>query len=182
MSTHVAFLRAINVGGRRVRGTDLEAAFDAMGLAAPHSYQASGNVAFDADDDADSAQLQARIEEGLRAALDFDVPTMVRSGGEVAAAATLAPFGADEIAASRGKVQVSLLMREPDASAAEAVLAMATDDDRLHLAGRELFWLPAGGMSEAALDHLAIERLLGMQTRRTQATLQRMVAKFDLAG
>ncbi len=182
MSTHVAFLRAINVGGRRVRGADLEAAFDAIGLAAPHSYQASGNVAFDADPGADPAGLQARIEEGLRAAFDFDVPTMVRTGAEVAAAAALAPFSAHQVAASRGKVQVSLLMEEPEPAAVEEVLAMATEDDRLHVEGRELYWLPSGGFSDTELDHLAIERLLGMQTRRTQGTLQRMVARFDLAG
>lgn len=181
MRTHVAFLRSINVGGRRVTGAALEAAFDAIGLESPASYQASGNVAFDAPG-ADVAALRTRIEEGLRSALDFDVPTMVRTGAEVAAAASLTPFSDAELAASRGKVQVSLLMDVPDDDAVGDVLALATDDDRLHVEGRELYWLPAAGMSDADLDVAVIERLLGMQTRRTQATLQRLVAKFDLAN
>jgi len=47
--THVAFLRAVNVGGRAVvKMTDLKAAFERAGCRNVRTFIASGNVLFDA--------------------------------------------------------------------------------------------------------------------------------------
>ena len=59
----------------------------------------------------------------------------------------------------------------PTAETAEAVLAHSTDDDRLELVGRELYWMPIGRMSDSVLDVKAIDRLLGVGTFRTLGTL-----------
>ncbi len=53
----------------------------------------------------------------------------------------------------------------PSAKARREVLAMAADEDRLDLRGRELYWLPSGGMLDSALDLDAIDALLGLSTR-----------------
>lgn len=40
------------------------------------------------------------------------------------------------------------------------VLALATDEDLLAIEGRELYWLPSGGLSESDLDSKALDAAL----------------------
>ncbi len=61
----VAFLRAINVGGRTVTKDRLVSAFAAAGLRDAETFIASGNVAFDAPDSALGATEQ-KIAAALR--------------------------------------------------------------------------------------------------------------------
>ena len=49
VARHVAFLRAINVGGHTVKMADLRRSFEALGFDAVETFIASGNVIFDAD-------------------------------------------------------------------------------------------------------------------------------------
>ncbi len=63
------------------------------------------------------------------------------------------------------------------------MLALATDEDRLAIEGRELFWLPSGGLLESALDLKAIEAIVGVDTRRTKGTIDQIALKLgDLPG
>lgn len=165
----VAFLRSINVGGRRVKNDELIAIFEGLGLLDVHAYQAAGNLVFRGDITEDA------LQKGLSAALSYDVPVLLRSSAQVIAIADSAPFTAEEHAASSGKVQVTMLATQPED---EAVLAHQTADDRLRLVGRELYWLPIGGMSDSVLDTRAIQRDLGMMTTRTQGTLVRLAKRF----
>ena len=67
MSRYIAFLRAVNVGGRIVKMEELRKHFAALGLANAETLIASGNVIFDSA--AKSATgLQKRIEDGLQKA------------------------------------------------------------------------------------------------------------------
>ncbi len=175
MQRYVGFLRSINVGGRRVTGQELERIFSELGLASPVSFLASGNVVFDAQPSPFHAKS---IETGLQESLGYSVPVVLRTAEEVQAIAETQPFSAVQLGSSTGKVQVSLLEKLPTPQNAKEVLNMATPDDLLHLQGRELYWLPAAGMSDAALDTLAIEKSLGTQTRRTLNTMQRLTKKF----
>jgi hypothetical protein len=82
------------------------------------------------------------------------------------------------VAASKGKLQIMLLGKKPGAPATKQALALATDEDRLAIHGRELYWLPSGGMSDSALDLKAIERLLGAGTIRTKGTIDQIAARY----
>ena len=63
--THVAFLRAINVGGRAVvKMTDLRTAFERAGCRQVRTFIASGNVVFDAPATLPGA-LKARVAKEL---------------------------------------------------------------------------------------------------------------------
>lgn len=179
MAAHVAFLRGMNIGGRRITNADLAEAFAGLGFDGVGTYRASGNVFF-ADPDRDEAALVAAIEKGLDEALGYAVPTFVRSAAEVRAIAELEPFDPDRVAASGGKLQVSVLGSKPAKRKADAVLALAGDEDLLAFAGRELYWLPSGGLLDSDLDLDAIDDLLGPSTRRTKGTIEGIAAK--LAG
>jgi uncharacterized protein (DUF1697 family) len=177
MKRYVAFLRGMNLGGRRIKNEELRALFEAIGLLDVATFRASGNVVFAVEGRAAEKALRERVEAGLREALGFEVPTFLRSCAEVAAIAAQRPFGAKAVAAPAGKLQVSLLGKKPSAKVRHGVLALATEEDLLALKGRELYWLPSGGLLESKLDLKAVEALVGMDTRRTMGTIEQIAAK-----
>ena len=92
-TTCIAFLRAVNVGGRTVKMDRLRALLGDLGLEGVRTYIQSGNVFFREEAGADRAALAARIEEHLEEALGFAVPAVLRTVDEVAAALEGDPFG-----------------------------------------------------------------------------------------
>lgn len=78
MSRYAAFLRGMNLGGRRITNDELRSHFEDLGFAEVDAFLASGNVVFTADTE-DVGKLAARIESGLEDALDYPVPTFLRT-------------------------------------------------------------------------------------------------------
>jgi len=175
MSRYVAFLRGMNLGGRRITNDELRLHFEALGCEDVATFRASGNVIF-ADDGEPPAKLTSRLEGGLAEALGYEVPVFLRSAGELLAIAAHEAFDAKLVDASKGKLQIALLMKKPSAATAKA-LALSTDADRLAIEGRELYWLPDGGMSDSELDLKAIAVALGPTTIRTKGTIDQIAAK-----
>jgi uncharacterized protein (DUF1697 family) len=176
MERYVAFLRGMNLGKRRIKNEELRAELEALGFAEVATFRASGNVVFAAERRSEAA-LARTIEAGLGEALGYEVPVFLRRCAEVATIATQEPFPAKAVAASKGKLQVSLLLRKPSAPARRKVLALAGDEDLLAVEGREIFWLPSGGLLESDLDLKAIEAAVGPDTRRTMGTIEQIAAK-----
>jgi uncharacterized protein (DUF1697 family) len=176
MPSHVAFLRGMNLGGRRITNDDLRAEFEVLGFADVACFRASGNVIFSAK--GSETKLTDQIEAGLGEALGYEVPVFLRSAAELRALAAHEAFDGAAVKASKGKLQVALLPRKPVAKARKAALAEATDEDRLAVEGRELYWLPSGGVSETDLDLKAVEAALGPWTMRTMGTIEQIVAKY----
>ncbi|HEV7615032.1 MAG TPA: DUF1697 domain-containing protein [Solirubrobacterales bacterium] len=178
MSLYVAFLRGMNLGGRRIKNDELRAEFETLGFDEVATFRASGNVIFTSAKKSEGA-LTKVIETGLGEALGYEVPVFLRSSVEVEAIAAREPFPSKAVAASKGKLQVSLLAKKPTAAARKKVLALASDEDLLALEGRELYWLPGGGTIESELDLKAIDAALGKGTMRTMGTIEQIAAKFD---
>ncbi len=91
MPVYAAFLRGMNVGGRRVKNDELSMCFEAMGFENVSAFLASGNVVFESDGES-AEDLELQIELGLSEKLGYVVPTFVRSGAEVAEIAAKKPF------------------------------------------------------------------------------------------
>ncbi len=176
MSSIAVFLRGMNLGNRRITNDDLKDAFRAIGFDRVDTFRASGNVVLH---DVDPGLSAARIEAGLHQQLGYAVPTALRTSDELAA--ILAFSGLAPKAAGGGKLQVMLLKTAPDAGSRDAVLALANGlDDRLVFRERELFWLPAKGLSTSELSLAAIDKLLGFTTTRTLGTIQGVARKAGL--
>jgi uncharacterized protein (DUF1697 family) len=178
MDRYVAFLRGMNLGGRRIKNEELRRHFEEMGFEEVATFRASGNVVFSSAKREAEAKLAQRVEAELDARLGYDVPVFLRSIEEVAAIAAHEPFDLKAIVKSKGKLQVSLLGKKPSTAARKKVLALASDEDLLAIEGRELYWLPSGGLLESDLDLKAIEALLGADTRRTMGTIEQIAAKY----
>jgi uncharacterized protein (DUF1697 family) len=178
MPSHAAFLRGINLGARRRAGAEkLRSVFEGMGFDDVATFRTSGNVVF-AGGREPASKLTARIEKELAGALGFEVTVFLRTAREVRAIAAERPFPSADVAASKGKLQVALLPAKPTTMKRNEALALATDDDRLALRGRELYWLPGGGTRDSALNQVAIEKLVGPWTMRTMGTLEQLTAKY----
>lgn len=176
MERYVAFLRGMNLGNRRIKNDELRRFFEALGMIDVACFRASGNVIFGSER-VDEANLTKRIETGLAESLGYEVPVFLRSAAELRAISAFEPFVQSVLAASKGKVQVVLLEQKPAAASRKKVLALSNSDDRLAVDGRELYWLPRGGMSESELDLKAIGAALGLHTIRTKGTIDQIAAK-----
>jgi uncharacterized protein (DUF1697 family) len=170
-----AFLRGMNLGNRRITNAELRERFEALGFGSVATFQAAGNVVFEAGD-AGEEELVAMIEAGLEEGLGYAVPTVLRSEEELRGIAAAEPFSAAALAAG-GKLQVLLLAAAPAAAARDAVLVHASAEDGLAFGPRELYWLPGGRTTDSDLDLRAIERELPPGTMRTRGTIERLVAK-----
>jgi uncharacterized protein (DUF1697 family) len=176
MERYVAFLRGMNLGGRRIKNDELRREFEALGFVDVACFRASGNVIFGAEESGE-AVLTACIEAGLEESLGYAVPVFLRSAAELRSIVAREPFEASLVAASKGKLQVAFLLGVPAKSQRKAVLELSTDEDRLAIDGRELYWLPSGGISESDLDLRTLEAILGTWTIRTTGTVEQIVRR-----
>lgn len=176
MPRYAAFLRGINVVGSRIGKKELGAPFEEIGFEDVATFRASGNIIFNAARQP-AAKMTDRIEKALFKALGYQVAVFLRTESEVVAIACHQPFASAVVAASKGKLQVVMLLAKPAAPARKKVLAMATDDDPLAFGDRELYWLPNGGTRDSALNLKTIEKLLGSTTMRTKGTVEQIAAK-----
>ncbi|HXS32166.1 MAG TPA: DUF1697 domain-containing protein [Solirubrobacterales bacterium] len=178
MERYVAFLRGMNLGGRRIKNDELKREFEELGLSEVSCFRASGNVIF-ASKEKGEEKLKRRIEAGLGESLGYEVPVFLRNAKELEAVSSQEPFDASLHSASKGKLQVAFLPAAPKAKARKQALALASDKDRLAIEGRELYWLPSGGISESDLDLKRIESAVGPWTMRTKGTVDQIAAKLS---
>lgn len=177
MERYVAFLRGMNLGGRRIKNDELKREFEQLGLSDVSCFRASGNVLFAAREKGEE-KLKRRLEAGLGEALGYKVPVFLRGASELEAVSTQKPFAARLISASKGKLQVAFLPSAPKAKDRKQALALVSNDDRLAIEGRELYWLPSAGISESDLDLKTLEAAVGPWTMRTKGTVDQIAARF----
>ena len=177
MALYAAFLRGVNLGGRRKTGSaELSACFEGIGLEEVQTFRTSGNVVFETGRES-RKKLAGRIERALSESFGFDVVVFLRSAAEVRAIAEHGPFPAKLVSGSNGKLQVALLPAKPAAGARREALELATDADRLAVEDRELYWLPSGGTRDSKLNLKELEKLVGPWTMRTKGTLELLAEK-----
>jgi uncharacterized protein (DUF1697 family) len=174
---YVAFLRGMNLGGRRIKNDELRRRFEELGMSEVSCFRASGNVLF-ALEERDEESVRERLEAGLGKSLGYKVPVFLRNAAELRAVAAEEPFDPKLVGASKGKPQIAFLPAKPETEARKQALSLSSDADRLVVQGRELYWLPSGGISESALDLKTLESTLGPWTMRTKGTVNQIAAKY----
>lgn len=173
MTRYVAFLRAVNVGGRIVKMHELRPLFESIRLANVSTFIASGNVLFESRKA--PAMIETAIEKTLKAALGYEVVTMVRSVEQIAAVAEYAK--ANRLAEDDVKLYVGFLKRTPSSAAAKAAAALSNDVDTLSVCGNEFYWQARRSFAESTLTGAALEKLLGPATVRNINTVRRLLTR-----
>jgi uncharacterized protein (DUF1697 family) len=176
VARHVAFLRAINVGGHVVKMERLKALFVELGFDAVETFIASGNVIFHSG--AKGAALERKIERRLLDALGYEVRTFVRTDAEVAEIAAYQPFTPREIEAA-WSLNVGFLAEPLGASGTRALMSLRSEVDAFHVRGRELWWKCLVGQGDSKFSNVTFERVVGVAaTFRGVKTIQKLAAKY----
>lgn len=180
---YVALLGGINVGGHRVKMTALRALFEALGFQNVATFIASGNVLFESEA-ADTAGLEARIEEHLAQALGYRVPTFIRTIEELQLVATYQPFPALALDPDVDTLSILFLAAPLPVELHAPFLAFRTAMDEFSIHQREIYWLCRGKTSASLVNW----SLLGRQvpspaaTVRNVTTIRRLVARYAPQG
>jgi uncharacterized protein (DUF1697 family) len=174
---YVAFLRAVNVGGRIVKMDRLRDLFGAMGFGCVETFIASGNVIFESG--LDGKSLEKRIGDSLRKALGYDVGTMVRTTAEVDRVARHCPFPDSELAKPGTSLHVGFMARAFTPKSRSTALSFLPPGDEFHLHKRELYWLTRTGVGKSEFSLTRLEKALGyIGTFRNVTTVRKLAEKY----
>ena len=182
MPRFVAFLRAINVGGRHVVPMErLRALFEEIGFGGVETFIASGNVIFESRA-RDVETLATKIERKLAGELGHEVATCLRTDEEVARVARAKPFSDAKLAAATA-FNIAFLRRSAPAGASRALDALRSEHDELVVDGGEVYWISKVKQSESKFSISRFERLMGVPaTWRGRKTVERLAAKYPPAA
>ena len=164
MTSYVALLRAVNVGGTgKLPMDELKALCEAAGFADVRTYIASGNVVFGSRL-AEKAVKKA-LEQRLQEYAGKPVGVMVRTAAEMAAVLAANPF--PEAAGNR---TVAIFLDAPPASTALQDVT-GVNGERLVLGRREIYVHYGEGMASSRLKIPAAKA----GTARNMNTIARLV-------
>ena len=173
MTTLIAFLRGINVGGHnKVPMAELRDLAGSIGLANPSTYIQSGNLVFESAHDHE--EVRARLESALESHFGFEIPVVLRTRADLDRVAQSHPFLS--LGLTDSHLMVAFLGREPEAVAREALDTAEFEPDSFVLAGREVFLAYPNGSGRSKLSQSLLERRLGVTvTIRNRRTVLRLI-------
>lgn len=131
MTSYVALLRAVNVGGRQIKMDNLKRIAAELGLERPRTFIASGNLLFASDKS--EAEVKSELEAALQKHMGATVGVMVRTATEIEQVAADNPFAREP----GNRVVATFLDDAPRKDAIEAAKNVA--DERMALGVREFY-------------------------------------------
>lgn len=159
MTTFIALLRGINVGGHnKVPMAALRELCHGLGFADAQTYIQSGNVVFRAKGAA--AAVEAKLEEAIEARFGFAVAVVVRTAAQWPAYVDDNPLR-DASEADPNHVLLGLSKRPPREGAVEALRQRAVHGERIEAAGDALWFHYAAGVARSKLTPALIDRVVG---------------------
>ena len=175
MTTYVALLRGINVGGNAmVAMSALRGAFAELGFADARTLLQSGNVVF-AGRTAPTAKLEALLEKEIGKRIGFTPDFHVRTAAEWSAIVEANPFPGDADAAP-GQLLVTFFRAPLDRAKVKALQAAIPGRERVAADGRQLYMTFPDGIGRSKAPML-VDRTLGVRgTARNWNTVMKLAA------
>ena len=155
MSPHIALLRAVNVGGRKVLKDDLLGLAKDLGFDDAKTLLASGNLVLwgkggPSKGNAD-ADIEQRLEAGLEKRMGLRTEFMVRSPAELKAIIAANPF--PDVAETRpAQLLVNFLKQPLPKENIEVLRAAISGRERFEARDKELYIDFIDGIGESMLD------------------------------
>lgn len=176
MPTHIALLRAINVGGRNIIAmAALREMFESLGFANVRTLLQSGNVVFDGERKS-AAALEKLLESETEKRFGFAVEYVVRAANEWAGVIDENPF---EQAAQDdpSHLVVVFLKNAPDAKSVNDLQAVIKGPEVVRAVGKQLYTVYPDGIGRSKLTIGLIEKTLGTRgTGRNWNTVLKLAA------
>jgi uncharacterized protein (DUF1697 family) len=144
MTTYIALLRAVNVGGTgKLPMAELRAMCESLGFTKVRTYIASGNVVFVSK--LSEKSVKAKLEGALEAYAGKPVGVQVRTGAELAAVLDANPFKS----AAPNRTVAIFLDGAPPADTLSKVSGQQTEE--IALGTREIYVHYANGIANSKL-------------------------------
>ncbi len=157
MTTYVAMLRGVNVGGNTLKMEWLRQACEALGLRDVQTYVQSGNIVFE------TSLGVSRLAQTLKTTIDAQtrqpVTVVVRTAAELAKVIAANPF-LKQKGVDPAKLHVTFLDKASAKPPLERLDALAGKRDEYRLSGREIYLHCPINYGETKLSNAAIEKAL----------------------
>ncbi|HUR63292.1 MAG TPA: DUF1697 domain-containing protein [Candidatus Thermoplasmatota archaeon] len=178
MTTFVALLRAVNVGGRKVPMADLRKLVERLDFGEVQTYIQSGNLVFMGAGTA--AAVEAKLEKAIAAKFGIEVPVIARTAEQWKAYLAVPKPFAQAAADTPNWLLLGLSKQPPRKEAVAELLARAKNGERLELAGDGLWVHYPAGVGESKLTPASIDKAVGSPlTARNLNTVRKLA---EMAG
>jgi uncharacterized protein (DUF1697 family) len=159
MSTFIALLRGINVGGRnKIPMQELRMLCGSLGWTDVRTYIQSGNVIFRAGSVASA--LEGELERTIEHELGLSIPVLVRTAADWPVYVRGNPFP-DASVTEPNRVMLALSKRPPRCTAVDELRERAEDGEQIARVGDALWFYYAGGAGRSKLSPALVDRLVG---------------------
>jgi uncharacterized protein (DUF1697 family) len=187
MPTHVALLRGVNVGGRKLAMADLREILSSLGHTEVSTYIQSGNALFTPTAPADTAKLAGQLEQAITERLGMAVGVVVLSRDELTALIRDNPYPAEpnpknlHAVVRSGPLGPELLER---IAATAATVAATGSRDTFQNRGRVLYLHTPDGFGRSDLAQ-RLTRLMSsaksdvVATARNWSTINKLLGLLD---
>ena len=137
MTIYIALLRGINVGKHnRIKMADLRNLLETMGLERVKTYIQSGNVLFEANDDAD--RLSQQLEEEISKTFGFPVPVILRTSEEFEQIIRNCPYSMEALKEGES-IQLAFLADGPSQEKIDYLRNLDSEQDECFINGKEVY-------------------------------------------
>lgn len=179
MTTFIALLRAINVGGyRKIKMKNLRSMFETMGFENVRTYIQSGNVIFDSEEN-DSELLSESITKQIKSDFGHDVPVMIRTRDELKNLIDKNPFDGQNEDPIR--LYVTFFLEIPTAEKQEELTSLSSDIEKFDFVNGDLFSLIDKKTDQKVnFSNSYVEKIIGIPgTGRNWRSVNKI---FDMAS
>jgi uncharacterized protein (DUF1697 family) len=179
LTTYVALLRAVNVGGRKpIAMPQLRGLIEDLGFEDPRTLLQSGNLVLRGQA-RPAAELELLLESELRKRLGLETDVFVRTAKEWSEIVARNPYPA-EATRDPAHLLVLCLKTAPGGARVDALRASITGPETIEAAGRQLYAVYPEGIGRSRLTTALIEKHLG--TRATGRNWNTVVKLSALAA
>lgn len=175
MTVRVGFLRAVNLGSRRVPMSRLVSVCEGLGYADVWTFVNSGNVVFGTT--GARASVEAAMQKAFEDEFGFECTTFVRTAKQLEKVLDAKPF----TVAAGDTHFVTFLKEAPTESDSNRLEELSNDFDTLVVSGAEVHWRMRGKSTDSRLVKRDWEKILGplSSTSRNVTMLTKLTAKID---
>jgi uncharacterized protein (DUF1697 family) len=182
MTTFIALLRGINVGGKnKIKMADLKSMFEAIGMSRVKTYIQSGNVLFESDQEEEA--IRQKLEKEIEVTFGFSIKVILRTSQELKKVAENCPFSQDEIAAAEATAEgeslyVSFLLQEPSEEAIKRIEAYKSETEEYKIVDRDMYLLFPHSILKSKLAN-NLQKLDVPVTVRNWKTVNKLVSLLN---
>jgi len=161
MPIYIALLRGINIGPhKRVKMDKLRASCEALGFDKVQTFIQSGNIMFQAAKLASTA-ISKKLEDRILKDFGFPVDVISRTREEMGKIIQNNPW-VKERGIDPARLHVAFLSDVPTAEAVKKLESLTIEPDKVHAAGREIYFYFPNGVSGSSLWKHPLDRVLSI--------------------